>query len=806
MDMIRFWKGDVRVITTFASMKYGKQIFGVMLSVIAMGAWAQPQFSHPHGLYRQTTLTVGISATDSEAEIRYTIDGSVPTAQSNLYTAPITINATTLLRAAEVKADTLCSAVTTASYIFVESVLSQPNDPVGYPAEWGQYTDIQGTAIADYEMDPEMTGDETLRPKIVEGLYDLPILSIVTDKDNLFSHENDTARGGIYIFTGPPVGDATGHGWTRPASVELIGGPQAHDMTIDCGLRLHGGHGRLAEKNPKHSFRLVFKDEYGPTTLNYPLFGMDDPMTFNQLVLRCHFGNSWQHWGEWGRVKAQFTRDVWARRMQRQMGNPAVNALHVHVFLNGMYWGLYNIAERIDDQYGKSHFGGKKSDYDVIKIEESGGNHIEASEGDMTAWNQLISTLTSAGDDEVYYRLQGLDAEGNPDPTAEPLLDVKAFIDYMLINQYGGNTDWDYHNWYAIRKRGPDSRGFYFLCWDTEQIFEGNNDCNLDINNYAAPTWIFHALLQNTRFVKQYLKRASEVLAEDGHLGQASVVHLWDSLYCNIKSAVYVEAARWGDYRKDVHPYQTQAPLYTVDDHFMKERNRLLNDYFPYRSGKALSLINAYVEEITGIMHDDWEVPEHWVPMTASMFHQWDGTDADAQPTDKHINVEWNLGKAVGGGGVVMMSASVLYDEYADLTPYDTLVLRGTGNDLRIIANRLVAHGPYKQIQVSFNANDPYWNDQWGAIFIPLRDIATALTNEGHERPDDFVHVNALKVAFGGTNANLRAAYLIKKPETAVERMLMPGDGVYYDLMGRPVENPGRGLYIRNGKKTVIGY
>lgn len=79
--------------------------------------------------------TVGISATDSEAEIRYTIDGSVPTAQSNLYTAPVTINATWLLRAAEVKADTLCSAVTTASYIFVEFALSQPNDPVGYPAE-----------------------------------------------------------------------------------------------------------------------------------------------------------------------------------------------------------------------------------------------------------------------------------------------------------------------------------------------------------------------------------------------------------------------------------------------------------------------------------------------------------------------------------------------------------------------------------------------------------------------------------------------------------------------------------------------
>jgi hypothetical protein len=382
---------------------------------------------------------------------------------------------------------------------------------------------------------------------------------------------------------------------------------------------------------------------------------------------------------------------------------------------------------------------------------------------------------------------------------------VEAFIDYMLINQYGGNTDWDHHNWYAIRKRGADSRGFCFLCWDTEQIFEGNGDSNLNVNNYAAPTWIFHALLQNPRFVKQYLKRASEVLAEDGHLGPASVVHLWDSLYNNIKSAVYVEAARWGDYRRDVHPYQSKAPLYTVDNHFMRERNRLLNDYFPYRTEIALGLINEYVEELTGVTYDEWEVPEHWVPMMASMFHQWDGTGADAQPTDKELYVEWNLGKAMGGGGVVMMSASVLYDEYADLTPYDTLVLRGSGNDLRIIANRLVPHGPYKQIQVSFNANDPYWNSQWGAIFVPLRDIATALTNEGVERPDDFVHVNALKVAYGGANANLNAAYLVKTPETVVDRLVMPSDVIYYDLMGRPVENPTKGLYIRNGQKVLIG-
>lgn len=775
-----------------------------LLSSAAL-SWAQPQMSLPHGLYTNTTLTVAIAATDPESQIRYTTDGSIPTPQSMLYTAPLTITETTLLRAAEVKGDTLSSQVTTVSYIFVESVLAQSNSPEGYPAEWGHYTELEGRAPADYEMDPEMTQDETLRTKIIEGLYDLPILSMVTDRDNLFSHENDTARGGIYIFTGPPVGDATGHGWTRPTSVELIGGPQEHDLTVDCGLRLHGGHGRLAEKNPKHSFRLVFKDEYGPTTLDYPLYGMEEPMTFNQLVLRCHFGNSWQHWGTWGASRAQYTRDVWARRMQRQMGHAAVDALHVHLFLNGMYWGLYNVAERIDDQYGKSHFGGKKSDYDVIKVEESNGVGIEASEGDKVVWEEMLATVSHASDDIVYNRLQGLDAEGNPDPMVEPLLDVESFIDYMLINQYGGNTDWDHHNWYAIRKRGEDSRGFHFLCWDTEQIFEDNNFSNMSVNNYASPTWIFHSLLQNPRFARRYLKRAAEVLADDGHLGQSSVVHLWDSLYHTVARAVYAEAARWGDYRRDVHPYSSQGPLYTVDNQFMNERNRLINDYFPQRSQIALSLINSYVEEMVGIHQTDWEVPEWWVPMTASMFHEWDGTGADAQPKDKSINVDWNLGVNVGSGGVVMMSGSVLYNQYADVTPYDTLVLRGEGSNLRILANRLVDHGPYKEVMVSFNADDPYWNAEWGALFIPITDIAAKATNEGQARPDEFVHINALKVSYGSGSTLLREAYLIPPHKVGIERVVnSANDDIYYDLMGRPVDNPARGIYIRNGKKVVV--
>ena len=769
-------------------------------------SWAQVQFSQPHGLYEVDELTVTIIPSEEGLDIRYTTDGSLPTMQSPLYKEPLKLKETALLRACEVWDESTLSPVTTASYIFMESVMNQSNNPEGYPTEWGKFTDIQGKAPADYEMDPEMTHDEELRPKIMQGLRDLPILSLVTDKENLFSHENDTARGGIYIFTGPPVGDATGHGWTRPASAELIGGPQGHDMQIDCGLRLHGGHGRLAEKNPKHSFRLVFKKEYGPGTLEYPIYGENEPAKFNQLVLRCHFGNTWQHWG-WARDKAQYTRDLWARKMQKRMGHPAVNGIHVHVFLNGMYWGLYNIAERIDDEYGKQHLGGKKSDYDVIKIEESNGVGLEASEGNKDAWDEMIRTVSRASDDTYYYRLQGLNERGEQD-SLEALLDIDGFIDYMLINQYGGNTDWDHHNWYAIRKRGADTKGFHFLCWDTEQIFEGNHDNNLTVNNHSSPTGIFHSLLQNKKFVTRYLKRANDILAEDGILGQASVVDLWDSLYHTIEKAVYVESARWGDYRRDVHPYSSQGELYTVDNQYLRERNRLLNDYFPKRSNIINEFINSYIEDITGVYFDDWEVPAHWVHMTASMFREWDGTGIDAQPIDKHINVDWNLNVSVGSGGVVMMSANVAYNQFADLTPYDTLVLRGTGNNLRIIANRLVDHGPYKEIVLNFNENDPYWNTEWGSLFIPLADVAKALTNEGQERVDDFVHLNALKVAFGNGNTNLRSAYLIPNKAHGIYPTVLgeceTGDGLFYNLMGQPVKNPTKGVYIRNGKKVVV--
>ena len=137
---------------------------------------------------------------------------------------------------------------------------------------------------------------------------------------------------------------------------------------------------------------------------------------------------------------------------------------------------------------------------------------------------------------------------------------------------------------------------------------------------------------------------------------------------------------------------------------------------------------------------------------------------------------------------------------------YDRLVLRGKGSGLRILANRLVAHGEWKQIVVDFNDSDPYWDAELQAIVVPLSEFRTMKTTSNNQRRDNFVHLHVLKVDWSST-CNVRGAYLIPSEEQLqiddTNRMAAEQNR-YYNLQGQPVDRPGRGLYIKNGKKYVV--
>lgn len=555
-------------------------IFSASLLLAFSPVQANPTFNRQHGVCRSPFL-LKVKSEDADAVVRYTTDGSEPTAESPQFTTNLYVSCTTIIRAAEFKGDARSSDVVTSSYIFPATVLEQPALPEGYPATWGNYTSMSGTAQADYEMDPELTSEYAYAKKIKDAFYSIPALSIVTDKGNLFNKEKDEQTGGIYIYTG--TSDSNGRGWERAASVELMG--NGHDLTATCGLKIHGGQGRVPEKNPKHSFRLTFKDEYGSKSLKYPVFGEESVSRFNSLVVRTFYNYSWIHSDATQRSMAQYGRDLWARRMQKRMGYDTSDCLYVNVFINGLYWGLYNLSERIDDNYCKYHFGGSKMYYDVIKRED----YLEASEGSLDKWNQMMRLSEAASSPQTYRILTGQEPL-TADTVPEVFLNVDNFIDYMLINQYCGNNDWDHHNWIAVTNREDPSEGFRFICWDSEQTLYSASKNVLDVKNKDCPTYLFHNLMKNPSFKRRFIDRAYKHLEDDGGvLRPEQTQALWDSLQDVISLAVYAESARWGDYRRDVHPYTSRGELYRADVHHARENLRLREEFFPKRTATLIS-------------------------------------------------------------------------------------------------------------------------------------------------------------------------------------------------------------------------
>lgn len=552
---------------------------------------SMPVLSVPHGIYEEP-FSLEISSSEKNVTIYYTTDGSQPSKENGeIYTAPLYITTTCVLRAIAFDETTGVSETITATYLFLDDVLKQDNTPEGYPAEWGEYATRSGTAIADYEMDPEMTADADFCELLKKGFRSLPIVSIATAPQNLFNKEEDETTGGIYIYTGAPSGSGEpGRGWERPCSFELFDTQGVHDLQVNCGIKIHGGHSRLPEKSPKHSFRLVFREEFGPKKLKYPLFGKNEPSKLNAVVLRTAFCNSWHHQEEAQRKIAVYSRDMWAKRTQKEMGHLTTNGMYAHLFINGLYWGLYNPTERIDDDFCEAHLDDDKENFDVIKVEEYGVKHVVmADAGNMDKWNELFSLAEDAGDMTTYYKMLGLNEYGERDTAIEPLLNANNFIDYMLINYYGGNTDWDSHNWLAVRNRTQADEGFHFICWDSEHILKSTSENVLSKKTNLSPTYLFHKLMKNRIFKRQFIDRVQLHCFNNGTLTPQRGANRWLALDAVIDTALYCEQARWGDYRRDVHPYTKKGKLYTKEEYYDAQRDFLLNTYFPERTEAFIS-------------------------------------------------------------------------------------------------------------------------------------------------------------------------------------------------------------------------
>lgn len=520
-----------------------------------LGRVADTKFSHARGICTEPFDLVIRSATPG-AEILYTTNGSIPRPGNGTpYSTPIPIRTTTILRAAAFKKDHRPTDVDTLTFLFPSQVPTQTG--TGFPPTWGARNGEP--VMADYGMDPQIADDPRYRDLLLRSLTALPILSVVMDRSDLF----DPVSG---IYDNPIE---TGSDWERPASLELLPSDGTRGFQIPGGIRIQGGWSRRPEESPKHAFRMEFKQRYGSPFLNHRLLGAGGPERMDSLVLRAGCNNSWLHWSSTERRRGELLRDEFMRESLGALGRPSSRGAFFHLYLEGLYWGIYNACERPDASFMAEHLGGRPEDYES----RNAGKVLSGTED---VWNRVVELANAGLEDPARY------------DEFQRRVDIDGFCAFMLVQIYGGTSDWDAaSNWYAGRRILPAGR-YEFFIWDAERSLETVGDNILAADDDHSPTRLFQALRRNPRFRSEFAAIARRHLGPGGALSPEECVQRYSRLVDILRPAIVAESARWGDYRRDVHPYR-EGPyeLYTVDDHWEPEVDRLLHHYFPTRTAEV---------------------------------------------------------------------------------------------------------------------------------------------------------------------------------------------------------------------------
>ncbi len=571
-------------------------------------------FSAASGFYDQA-FSLQITPANPDWNVYYTLDGSNPqSSESTLSTSgtatiQINPNSTTnrdvtpavIVRASAGNGDMIPSFPEVRTFIFPGEVIAQ-----SYPGgEWPD-NNVNGQII-DLDMDSRIASHPSYESLLIPSLKDIPSLSIATDIDNLFGSES-----GIYV-------NAWGHGyeWEKECNVELIQPDDTESFSANAGLRIRGGWSRHNEF-PKHSFRLFFRSEYGESKLDFPLFGDEGTDKYDKIDIRTSQNYAWAQ----GDSRNTMLRDIFSRDTQRDMGQPYTRSRYYHLYLNGMYWGLFQTQERSEARFAADYLGGDAEDYDVIKVNTEGWDYrIEATDGDFTLWNEIWEMCETTGfsSNADYYHLQGLDDKGNPVTGKQVYVDIDNLIDYMLSIFYTGNFDAPHssfnggpNNFFAINSRENKSQGFTFYNHDAEHsmfseasspgigLNEDRVNLNMNISNFSAfhPQWLHNKLTQNEEYRIRFMDRASELLTGNGLLTPDKNLERLNSRAKEMELAIIAESARWGDAKRG------SSYPFTRDDTWIPEVNKIRDDFIPYRS-------DILVEQLkNGGLYSGMEAPE----------------------------------------------------------------------------------------------------------------------------------------------------------------------------------------------------
>lgn len=518
-------------------------------------------FSVDRGFYN-SPINVALTTPTAGASVYYTTDGSIPAPDNptaTLYSTAVTVNSTTTLRAAAYATDFAPSYIDTNTYVFLEDVIVQdprndygngvsPNNGLVYPEDW------DSGVTGDYGMDPDVIAQwddnnpANMDIGIRESLLSLPSFSLTLDHGDAWRPLSDDFPG---ILTNARN---RGEGFRHAASIEYFDPATGDHFQANAAVQAQGNSSRGSGSTRQHSYRLIFNETLGgPGKLNFPLFDNSDFADINTFTLKVASTDGFSHDSRTNGstinpLNSTYTRDAYIRQLHFNTGNPAADSTFAHVYINGLYWGLYTPIERPDDAFFADRFGGEREDWDVFR------DNDEFISGNSAAWNQMrgiissISTSSPIQANVLFQQLQGKNPDGTDNPNIEALMDVDNFIDYMAIHMSSNTNDWPHRNWYVARNRVDPGKGFKFFAWDQGQSLAQDF---IDRTERQGGLGTLHRQLRSSEEYRlRFADRIQKHFFNDGALTLAAKQQTWAALADQTEAAIVAESARWGDSRE----------------------------------------------------------------------------------------------------------------------------------------------------------------------------------------------------------------------------------------------------------------
>jgi len=494
---------------------------------------APVSFSKPGG-FNENEIALTLTHEDSDAQIYYTLDGSDPTREDILYEGeikiPYKINEATVIRACAFKEGYPRSNIVTNTY-FVEKGISTK--------------------------------------------YDIPIISIVTDPDNLFDY-----RKGIYVAgkvyddwieahpneivgTNTPANyNQEGKKWERQAHLEYFKPDGTAGLRQGIGIRTHGGYS-LSHENK--TLKLLARNDYDDNALfNYDFFPNDseEDLPVTGVIMRNSGTDA--HYTFFRHAFVQSLADPSILDLQKSQ--PCIS------FINGEYYGIYNLRTLYNEQYLTNKYGIAPEDAVIIKNPSGGiGDEIQAGfQGDEIPFCQLYQFIES----------NDMKIEKNY-AYVEALMDIDNYIEYNILEIFCGNEDWPANNVRIWRKRtakyepeapyGNDGRwrwlifdldygfGLFGRSYESDSLAMATAVGSKNWNNPDEYTLMLRSLLQNETFKNKFVSRFADLL--NTRYSTKTVLEKLDSFQAMYTPYVEEHIKRWNLHKGKIENWLAQVDI-----------------------------------------------------------------------------------------------------------------------------------------------------------------------------------------------------------------------------------------------------